>query len=163
MDFRGSQEDSVLQAASAPVWVQIKSRIALCLTEHIGTTTRPAPTLMGTHRNIWAYSNHTKTRERAYLVKCLPCFLVSVILLWWDIMTTTTHKRKHLGLVYSFRGLVPCAHGRKHGSMQADMVLERNNWVLPYLFELFYWLLISTTFPTLFYPDDPFHPPTPTY
>ena len=29
-----------------------------------------------------------------------------------------------LGLAYSFRGLVHYHHGRKHGSIQADMVLE---------------------------------------
>jgi hypothetical protein len=29
-----------------------------------------------------------------------------------------------LGLAYSFRGSVPYHQGRKHGSMQADMVLE---------------------------------------
>ena len=30
-----------------------------------------------------------------------------------------------LELAYSFRGLVYYHHGRKHGSMQADRVLER--------------------------------------
>ena len=29
-----------------------------------------------------------------------------------------------LGLAYGFRGSVHCHHGGKHGSMQADMVLE---------------------------------------
>jgi hypothetical protein len=35
-----------------------------------------------------------------------------------------------LGLVYSFRGLVCYHHGRKHGSLQADMVLEKKLRVL---------------------------------
>jgi hypothetical protein len=30
-----------------------------------------------------------------------------------------------MGLPYSFRGLVHYHHGEKHGSMGADMVLER--------------------------------------
>ena len=29
-----------------------------------------------------------------------------------------------LGLAYGFRGLVPYRHGRKHGSIQADWMLE---------------------------------------
>jgi hypothetical protein len=37
-----------------------------------------------------------------------------------------SYKGKDLiGLAYSFRGLVHYHHDRKHGSMQADMVLER--------------------------------------
>jgi hypothetical protein len=35
-----------------------------------------------------------------------------------------------LGLAYSFRGLVHYHHGRIHGGMQADMVLERELKVL---------------------------------
>jgi hypothetical protein len=30
-----------------------------------------------------------------------------------------------LGLAYSFRGLVHYPHGGKHGSIQADMVMEK--------------------------------------
>jgi hypothetical protein len=30
-----------------------------------------------------------------------------------------------LGLAYDFRGLVHYHHGRKHGSVQANMVLEK--------------------------------------
>jgi hypothetical protein len=33
-------------------------------------------------------------------------------------------------LAYSFRGIVYYHHGRKHGSMQADMVLEKELRVL---------------------------------
>ena len=33
-------------------------------------------------------------------------------------------------LTYRFRGLVHCHHGRKHGGMQADMVLEKDPSVL---------------------------------
>jgi hypothetical protein len=40
-------------------------------------------------------------------------------------MTKTTHNCKHLiGPTYSFRGLVNYHHGRKHGGMQVDKVLE---------------------------------------
>jgi hypothetical protein len=35
-----------------------------------------------------------------------------------------------LGLAYSFRGLVYYHHGRKYGSIQADMVLEKEQRVL---------------------------------
>ena len=35
-----------------------------------------------------------------------------------------------MGLAYSFRGLVHYHHGGKHGSMQADMVLETELTVL---------------------------------
>jgi hypothetical protein len=35
-----------------------------------------------------------------------------------------------LGLAYSFRGLVYCHHNGKHGSMQTDMVLEKELRVL---------------------------------
>jgi hypothetical protein len=35
------------------------------------------------------------------------------------------YSRKHLKIAYSFRGLVHHYHGRKHGSVQADMVLAR--------------------------------------
>ena len=37
---------------------------------------------------------------------------------------TLTKANIELGLAYSFRGLVHYQHGRKHGNMQADMVLE---------------------------------------
>jgi hypothetical protein len=39
-------------------------------------------------------------------------------------------ERISLGLAYSFRGLVHYHHGRKHGSMQVDMVLEKELRVL---------------------------------
>ena len=35
-----------------------------------------------------------------------------------------------MGLSYSFRGSVHYHHGRKHGSVQADMVLEKELRVL---------------------------------
>jgi hypothetical protein len=35
-----------------------------------------------------------------------------------------------LGLAYSFRGLVHYHHGRKHGSMQADIMLKKELRVL---------------------------------
>ena len=35
-----------------------------------------------------------------------------------------------MGLAYSFRGLVHYHHGGKHGSIQADMVLEKELRVL---------------------------------
>lgn len=35
-----------------------------------------------------------------------------------------------MGLVYSFRGLVHYCHGRKHGSIQAEMRLENELKVL---------------------------------
>ena len=35
-----------------------------------------------------------------------------------------------MGLTYSSRGLVHCHYGRKHGGMQADMVLEEELRVL---------------------------------
>jgi hypothetical protein len=37
---------------------------------------------------------------------------------------TLTKESISLELAYSFRGLVHYRHGRKHGSMQARMVLE---------------------------------------
>jgi hypothetical protein len=42
-------------------------------------------------------------------------------------MTTATLTKENtsLGLAYSFRGLVHYHLGRKHGSVQVDMVLER--------------------------------------
>ena len=36
----------------------------------------------------------------------------------------------YLGLAYRFRGLVHYHHGGKHGSLQADMVLEKELRVL---------------------------------
>jgi hypothetical protein len=42
-------------------------------------------------------------------------------------MTKATLMKENipLGLAYSFRGLVHYPHGRKHGSEQAHMVLEK--------------------------------------
>jgi hypothetical protein len=42
-------------------------------------------------------------------------------------MTTVTLIKDniYLGLSYSFRGSVHYHHGRKHGSVQADMVMEK--------------------------------------
>jgi len=55
----------------------------------------------------------------------LHAVLVGVLLLWRDTMTiANSYKRSQLGLAYSFKGSVHYHHGRKHGSMQADMVLE---------------------------------------
>ena len=39
-------------------------------------------------------------------------------------------KNIYLGLAYSFRGLVYYHHGGKHGSVQVNMVLERELRVL---------------------------------
>jgi hypothetical protein len=42
-------------------------------------------------------------------------------------MTTVTLIKESISLglaCIQFRGVVHCHHGRKHGSMQADMVLE---------------------------------------
>lgn len=50
-----------------------------------------------------------------------------VLLLWIDAMTkaNSTKEDMSLGLTYRFRNLVYYCHDRKHGSMKADMVLER--------------------------------------
>jgi len=45
-------------------------------------------------------------------------------------MTTLIKENISLGLAYSFRGSVHYHHGRKHGSVQADMVLEKELRVL---------------------------------
>jgi hypothetical protein len=37
---------------------------------------------------------------------------------------TLIKENIYLGLAYSFRGSAHCHHGEKHGSMQADKVLE---------------------------------------
>ena len=44
--------------------------------------------------------------------------------------TTFINENISLGLAYSLRGLFYYHHGRKHGSMQADMALERELSVL---------------------------------
>jgi hypothetical protein len=41
-----------------------------------------------------------------------------------------SYKEKELELSYLFRGLVHYHHGRKHGGMQADMVLWKELGVL---------------------------------
>ena len=46
------------------------------------------------------------------------------------IKATLIKENISLGLAYSFRGSVHYHHGRKHGSMQADMVLEKELRVL---------------------------------
>jgi hypothetical protein len=47
------------------------------------------------------------------------------------VTTTTLIKKKNLiGAGLQFRGLVHCHHDRKHGSLQADMVLERQLRIL---------------------------------
>ena len=54
---------------------------------------------------------------------------VSVGISWLrtDTLTKATLIKDniYLGLAYSFRGLVHYYHGRKHGNVQADMVLEK--------------------------------------
>jgi hypothetical protein len=40
-------------------------------------------------------------------------------------VATLIKENISLGLAYSFRGSVHCHHDGKHGSMQADMVLEK--------------------------------------
>ena len=48
-----------------------------------------------------------------------------------DHCSSNSYKGKHLiGAAYSFRGLVHYCHGRKHGGVQADMVLEKELRVL---------------------------------
>jgi hypothetical protein len=41
------------------------------------------------------------------------------------ITTTLVHESIELGLAYSSRSFVHCQHGRKHGSIQAGMALEK--------------------------------------
>jgi hypothetical protein len=41
-----------------------------------------------------------------------------------------TKENISLGLVYRFRGIVNYHHGRKHGGMQANMVLEKELKIL---------------------------------
>ena len=43
---------------------------------------------------------------------------------------TLIKENIYLGLAYSFRGLVRYHHGGKHGSIQADLVLEKELRVL---------------------------------
>jgi hypothetical protein len=45
-------------------------------------------------------------------------------------MTTATLKKYLIGAVLEFRGLVHYHHGKKHGSLQADMVLEKEQQIL---------------------------------
>ena len=45
-------------------------------------------------------------------------------------MTALIKENIKLGLAYSFRGLVYYHHGKKHGSAQADTVLEKEPRVL---------------------------------
>jgi len=45
-------------------------------------------------------------------------------------MTKATLINIYLGLAYSFRGSVHHHHGGKHGSVQADLVLEKELSVL---------------------------------
>jgi hypothetical protein len=45
-------------------------------------------------------------------------------------MTIATLIKANIYLVYSFRGLVHYHDSRKHGSMKADMVLEKSQRVL---------------------------------
>lgn len=40
-------------------------------------------------------------------------------------MATLTEKNISLKLAYSLRSLVPYCHGRKHGNMQIDLMLEK--------------------------------------
>lgn len=44
-----------------------------------------------------------------------------------DTMTKTALRKESisLGLAYRFRGLVHCHHGREHGGVQANAVLEK--------------------------------------
>jgi hypothetical protein len=39
-------------------------------------------------------------------------------------------KNIYLRLMYGFRGSVHCHHGREHGNIQADMVLEKTLRIL---------------------------------
>lgn len=45
-------------------------------------------------------------------------------------MATLKKENISSGLAYSFRSLVHYRHGRKHGGVQADMVLEKKLRVL---------------------------------
>lgn len=57
----------------------------------------------------------------------IRCMLVSVVLFRRDAMMSTvlTKESISLELAYSFRGLVHCHYGGKHGGVQTDMVLEK--------------------------------------
>ena len=49
-------------------------------------------------------------------------------------MATLMKENISLGLAYRFRGLVHYCYGRKHGSTQVDMVLERSQ-------EFYIWII----------------------
>ena len=57
---------------------------------------------------------------------------IYVLVLQRDTITRQLLQRKtfHWGWLTSFRGLVCRHHGKKHGSVQADMVLEKELRVL---------------------------------
>ena len=83
-----------------------------------------------TDSKTWSDSQSVLIRELGSELK--PISNPSVLgfpLLWRETpgltMATLIKKNISLGLVYSFRGLVHYHHGEKHGSMQADMVLEK--------------------------------------
>jgi hypothetical protein len=70
------------------------------------------------------YSTNIRFLEKfQFLGVCL-----SVLLLWRDIMFTEILIKKsiNLGLAYSFWGLAHYPHSRKHVSMQAEMVLQKD-------------------------------------
>ena len=73
---------------------------------------------------IWAYITHH--------VSCVSSVLVRVsTAMKKHFDHSNSYKKKHLiGTGLEFRGVVHYTHGRKHGSMQEDMVLEKELRVL---------------------------------
>jgi hypothetical protein len=59
-------------------------------------------------------------------VRWMVFVLVRILLLWTDTMIKVSFIKDNiqLGLAYRFWGSVQYYHGRKHGSVQAGMVLE---------------------------------------
>jgi hypothetical protein len=56
---------------------------------------------------------------------CLPSAGIKGVCHHTRLTATLIKETIYLGLAYRFRGLVCYSHGRKHGSMQQSMVLER--------------------------------------
>ena len=64
-----------------------------------------------------------------YCIK--PCLNYGFFAVKDTTTKATLTKEKHFtGMAYSFRDLVHYPHGGKHGSIQADMVLEKELRVL---------------------------------
>jgi hypothetical protein len=65
--------------------------------------------------------------ENTYIIQCLRAF---ISVKRYHDHNNFYKENIYLGLAYSFRGLVHYHHGRKHGTVQADMVLEKQLRVL---------------------------------